>query len=276
MDHVEARTRLMDLAVEPARLGDLGRDASPGAAELRAHLANCPDCRAELLAWQSTVAAIDTAIGTAPADGEAPAGSLRELEASGGAVALPPALRARTLAAAQQRSASPVRSISAVRRPSRLPVWLAAAAVLAVVVAGGFVVVDRTQQLDRQKAVSSEMAALTSDLALLLQDPGNQVALLKTPDGTAAGSITWSVSKDSLVVMAPSLASPPSGQTYRCRIVSAGTGWVMGEMKFSGSLAYWAGSLGHWSSSFTPGSVFTVTLEPIGGGNGTPVLTATL
>jgi hypothetical protein len=275
MDHIEARTRLMDLAVEPARLRLLGRDASPDTAELRAHLATCRECRAELEGWRSTIAAIETAVSTAPADDETPVGSFRELGASDAAVVLPPALRARTLASVQ-RSASPIRSISAARRPSRLPVWLAVAAALVVVIASGFVAVDRTQQLDRQKAESSAMAAVTADLNLLLQDPGHRVAQLTTPDGKTAGTITWSVSKDSLVVMAQALASPPSGQVYRCRIVSDGTGEIVGEMKFSGSLAYWAGRLGYWGGSFTPGSVFTVSLEPIDGGSGTQVLTATL
>ena len=73
MDHTEARQQLLDRALEPARLRSLDEDTSPGSAELRAHLATCPACQADLAAWRGTLAAIDVAVGVNLAAGSAPA-----------------------------------------------------------------------------------------------------------------------------------------------------------------------------------------------------------
>jgi deazaflavin-dependent oxidoreductase (nitroreductase family) len=71
--------------------------------------------------------------------------------------------------------------------------------------------------------------------------------------------------------------SPPSGQVYRCSIEHNGSRVVVGEMRFSGSLAYWAGTLDSWGATPAAGSRFLVSLEPMGGGSsGTPVLSGTL
>lgn len=127
MDHAEARARVSDLALEPARLRRFDRAGDPGEVELREHLAGCADCRAELDAWRSNIVALDTAVGTTPADGVQPAGSLRELAATGSSLTLPPSLRARTPALEQERTRgarpkatwSSWRACSRVRWPAR-------------------------------------------------------------------------------------------------------------------------------------------------------------
>jgi len=65
---------------------------------------------------------------------------------------------------------------------------------------------------------------------------------------------------------------------YRCWIEQAGARTAVGEMRFSGSLAYWAGSLGSWGGTFAPGGRFWVSLEPASGGagSGPPALVGTL
>ena len=152
-----------------------------------------------------------------------------------------------------------------------------AVAVLVVLVVGGAVIVDRTGQLDRAKADSAALAGVTATLDGILQDPGHQVAVLKTPAGTPAGTVSWSASDRSVVVLTTALQSPPAGQVYRCWIEQNGAGVAVGEMQFSGSTAYWAGSLGSWGNAVAPSSRFWVSLEPVAGGSkGTLVLVGTL
>ena len=277
MDHAEARARLSELALEPARLRRFDRDGDSDAVELRGHLTGCPECRAELEAWRATVAALDTAVSTAPVDRGVPATSLRALFASNGAVALPDGLRARTMAATQERTGSPAPRVAASRRETRLPAWLAIAAALVVVLAGVAYIVDRTNQLDQAQANTAALQNVTASLDGILRDPSHQVALLKTSTGTPAGSVSWSTTTGTVVVLAGALQRPPSGQVYRCFIEGNGSRVAVGEMRFSGSLAYWAGALDSWGATPAAGSRFLVSLEPVGGGSsGTPVLSGTL
>jgi anti-sigma factor RsiW len=277
MDHIEARQELLDRALEPARLGSLDGDTSPGSAELRAHLAACPACQADLAAWRGTLDALDQALGTDPAERGVPATSLGALAGPGDDVATPDGLRARTLAAAFTPTPLPVGNVDPPRRPVRRSTWLAIAAVLVVLLGGGAVIVDRTGQLDRAKADAAALAGVTATLDGILQDPGHQVAVLRTPAGTPAGSVSWSASDQSVVVLTTALEGPPAGQVYRCWIEQNGASVAVGEMQFSGSTAYWAGSLGSWGDGLAPGGRFWVSLEPVAGGvKGTLVLTGTL
>jgi hypothetical protein len=245
---------------------------------LRAHIQTCSDCKTELESWRSTVAALDTAVSPSSAEADDPARSLRELAASTGAATLPPGLRERTLAAAgESASPLPIRGISEARRARRLPVWLAAAAVLVLLVGGGAFTVDRTFQLNQANSELSALTSATSDLDRILADSGHKVAQLSTLDGTPAGSVSWSTAQDQVVVLTTALQAPPDGRVYRCRVVSNGSAVIVGEMSFSGSVAYWAGSISSWGANFTPGSQFTVSLEPTDwSSGGTRVLVGTL
>ena len=276
MDHAEARALLMELALEPARLRDFDHDLGPGSSELRAHLATCADCGAELRAWQATVAALDLTASAAPSDEEVPARSiLRAADPAG--IALPAGLRARTLAAARERTSSPALRVAASRRAMRPPAWLAIAAAVVLLLGGAVLVVDRTRQLDQARADTAALATVTNSLDRILEDPGHQVALLRTPAGVSAGSVSWSSSEGSVVVLAGALQSPPPGDVYRCWIGQGGASVPVGEMSFSGSMAYWAGSLDSWSVTVASGDRFWVSLEPSGGGSGgTQVLVGTL
>jgi anti-sigma factor RsiW len=277
MDHTEAREQLLDRALEPARLRNLDGDTSPESAELRAHLATCPACQSELAAWLGTFDALDVAVGADRAGRGVPATSLGALAGSGDAVTPPDGLRARTLASAMAHTSSPVGRVQAPARSIRWPAWLALAAVLVVFVGGAAVIVDRSGQLDRAKADATALAGVTATLDGILQDPGHQVALLTTPAGTPAGTVSWSASDQSVVVLTTALQSPPAGQVYRCWIEQNGAGVAVGEMQFSGSTAYWAGSLGSWGNAVAPSGRFWVSLEPVAGGSrGTLVLTGTL
>jgi hypothetical protein len=277
MDHTEAREQLLDRALEPARLRSLVGDTSAGSAELRAHLATCAACRDDLQGWRGTLAVLNMAVSVDPMDRDVPARSLGELAASAGAATPSAGLRARTLAAADRQAPSPAGLVQAPARSIRWPAWLAMAAVLVVLLGGAAVIVDRSGQLDRAKADAAALAGVTATLDVILQDPGHQVALLKTPTGTPAGTVSWSTSEQNVVVLTTTLSAPPAGQVYRCWIEQNGVSVAVGEMQFSGSTAYWAGSLGWWGATITPGGRFWVSLEPIAGGSkGTLVLTGTL
>lgn len=277
MDHTEAREQLLDRALEPARLRGLDADTSAGSVELRAHLATCAACRADLEGWRGTLAALHVAVSVEPMDGDVPAGSFAELAASAGAATPSAGLRARTLAAAHGRTLSPILRVETPRRSVRLPAWLAIAAALVLLFGGSAIVFDRTQQLDRARADAAALAGVTATLDRILQDPGHQVALLTTPAGVPAGSVSWSASDGSVLVLTTALQSPPPGQVYRCWIEQNGARSAVGEMQFSGSTAYWAGSLGSWGNAAALGGRFWVSLEPIGGSaSGAPVLEGTL
>ncbi len=212
MDHTEARAQLLEWALEPARLRGLDQDTSPGSSELRAHLATCAACRADLEGWQATYGALDAAIarrrrGTAIIA----ARSLRELAASAGVATPPAALRERTLAAVHERTPTPVSRPRRPRRSIRPPAWLAIAAALVVLLGGAAIVVDRTQQLDQSRADTAALAAVTASLDHILQDPGHQVACSQPAAGTPAGSVSWSASDGPVVVLTSALANPPPG-----------------------------------------------------------------
>ena len=274
MDHADARAQLLERALEPARLRGLDQDTSPESSELRAHLATCAPCRTDLVAWQATLSALDTAVDEASSDGDPEARSLRELAASAGVVTPPAALRVRTLAAVHERTPTPVSRTSG---PRRWIPWLAIAAALVVLLGGSALIIERTAQLDQSRADTAALASMTATLEQILQDPGHQVAVLRTSAGTTAGSVSWSTSLGRVAVLTSALQNPPPGQVYRCWIEQGGVRTAVGEMRFSGSLAYWVGSLGAWGVTLTPGGRFWVSLEPIGGGgSGTPALVGTL
>ncbi len=276
MDHAEAREHLLDLALEPGLLRGLDVDPSPTATGLRGHVTACADCRADLGTWGATYGAIDAALHGEPNDGAGRALTLGELAASAGAVMPPVGLRARTLAAAGGGTPVPIRRVGTPRRWLRPATWLAMAAALVLFVGGAAIVLDRTRQLDLARADTAALAGLTAALDTILQDPGHQVVGLKTPAGAPAGSVSWSASNGAVAVLSTALQAPPAGQVYRCWLQQDGTRVPVGEMQFSGSTAYWAGSLASWGWPPAPGDTFTVSMEPAaGGGAGMPALVGT-
>jgi hypothetical protein len=151
------------------------------------------------------------------------------------------------------------------------------AAALVVLLGGGAVIVDRSGQLNRAQADATALAGVTATLDRILEDPGHQVAVLRTPAGIPAGSVSWSTSEQNVVVLTTTLSAPPAGHVYRCWMDRNGASVAVGEMQFSGSTAYWAGSLGSWGNAVGPTGRFWVGLEPAAGGStGTIVLTGNL
>jgi len=277
VDHAEAREWLLDLASEPWRLRELDLDPGIEAAELRAHLGTCAACRADLDAWRATFAVLDLAVRADAAGDEDPAGSLGDLARSAGSITLPAGLRERTLSVARDEAPVPLRPAATRRRSLRPTAWLAIAAALVVFVGGAAIAVERGRQLDQAQADSAALAGVTATLDHILQDPAHRVATLTTPAGTPAGSLSWTASDGTVVVLTTALQAPPAGQVYRCWIEQGGARVQVGEMQFTGSTAYWAGNMASWGYAPAPGDRFTVILEPVaGGGGGTPALVTSL
>lgn len=284
MHHAEAKERLADLALEPARLAGLELDLSPDAAALHAHLAACPACAADLEAWRRTWRQVRAAFP------EEAGGIAAALDGDAGPITAPGSLRARTLAAvaadagmgrggertstAAAHVAPGARSApkaSAVRGRRWLP-WLAAAAALVIAVGAGTLAWSRSAELDQARSETAALAASTATLDRVLAAPVHWVTTLRASDGSAAGTVAWTPTE--LAVVTTALPGPSAGEVYRCWVERDGVRTPVGAMSFSGSTGHWAGPMDGWADAFAPGATFGVSLVSADGS--TPVLVGQL
>lgn len=275
MLHAEAHERLADLALEPAHLDTLETDASPEAAALRAHLADCERCRADVTAWRRAWA---------------------ELGASHAArdpvpepIRAPASLRARTLEAAfAPRTSAPAplgtaaeaaRShASAGQRARRLAIgrrmpWLVAAAALVIALGAGGLAWSGAAELQREQAANAELAAVATSFDRVLADPVHWVVPLRATDGAPGGTLAWS--RTDLVVVSSVLPAPSDGRSYVCWVEHDGVRTPVGSMRFSGATGYWSGAMADWGADFAPGARFGVSLKA-DNGEAVPVLVGSL
>lgn len=275
MDHAAAHERIEDLLLDPRRLADLERSTAPDDIALREHVAGCPACRADLDAWRTLEQAIASSLPR----------SASEATAATEPTELPPSLRAAVVDKVRSEPREP-RSIDSApsapgapgRRASRVAPLLAMAAALILLVGGSAVVV--LDQAGKRAAAEAETAALTTALAAVdrvLAESANKVVQLNRPDGTSAGSISWS--RHDWVVITTALPRPPAGQVYLCWLVEGDTAQLIGDMQFAGNTAFWAASVDKWATwEIKPTTRFVVTLQPEGTTrlSGPPVLEAAL
>lgn len=275
MLHAEAHERLADLALEPARLGALEVDASPEAAALRAHLAECERCRADVAGWQRAWAEL----GASHSGGEPVPEPIRA----------PASLRARTLEAAfapRAPSTAPLAAAAAVapagdgssrpvRRPAvgrRMP-WLLAAAALVIALGAGGLAWTGATQLQREQAANAELAQVATSFDRVLADPVHWVVPLRATDGAPGGTLAWS--RTDLVVVTRVLPAPSDGRSYVCWVERDGIRTPVGSMRFSGATGYWSGAMAGWGADFAPGARFGVSLKA-DNGEAVPVLVGSL
>jgi len=274
MDHGSAHERIEELLLDPARLAGLPASTEPEDVALREHLAGCPACQADLDGWTRLHRALAEALPT----------SMDGAVAATQPIDPPASLRTRVLTSVRSASAeaplAPIPMASG-RRPwaglgSLRPAggsqgtglgsprsgWLAMAAALVLVVAAGMLAV----QASRLSTAQAENDGLTEAIAAVdrvLAEPNHRVVALTTPQGAPGGSISWT--RHDLVVLTTALQAPKPGEVYRCWLNSGGEGWAIGKMYFSGSTAYWVGSLDEWASfEIEPTTMFRVSLEPPG------------
>ena len=255
MDHAAAHERIEDLLLDPRRLADLERSTAPEDVALREHVGGCPACRADLEAWRSLEGAIAASLPRSAA----------EASAATEPTELPPSMRAAVLAKAHAEPRAPLSIDTAPsRRASRIAPLVAMAAALILLVAGSaFVVID---QAGKRAIAEAETAALATAMAAVdrvLATPNHVVVQLQQPDGTNAGSISWS--RHDWVVVTNALARPPAGSTYLCWLVEEDSAQMIGEMQFAGSTAFWAASVDNWATwEIEDDTRFVVTLQPEG------------
>lgn len=260
MEHAEAHELLADLALEPSRLAGLADDASVEAEPLRAHVAGCAACAAEIDAWRRTWEAFGAARG------------VRDL-ASAELLRTSATLRAATMAAiaapAVVAGAAPVVATRRWSAPRGLP-WLAVAAALVVAIGTGGLAWVRTSELDRSRAEVAELAAVAATMDRILADPVHWITPLATVDGAPGGTLAWSNTE--IVVISGVLPAPEPGQTYRCWVERDGQRTPIGSMEFTRGTGYWVGSMTGWDGLLTRGARFGISLVPASGGEGAPVL----
>lgn len=271
MDHAAAHERIEDLLLDPRRLADLDASVAPDDVALREHVAGCPACRADLDAWRALEGAIRSSLPR----------SASEAVAVTQPTELPPPLRAAVVAGARSEPRA-TRSMDTAPnrtgRASRVAPLLTMAAALILLVGGSAVVV--LDQAGKRAAAEAETAALASALAAVdrvLAEPVHKVVQLQQPDGTNAGSISWS--RHDWVVITTALARPPASQTYLCWLVEEDGAQLIGAMEFAGETAFWAASVDKWATwEIKPTTRFVVTLQPAGSIllSGEPVLEADL
>ena len=259
IDHAAAHERIEDLLLEPARLAALASSAAPEDVALLEHLDGCAVCRADLDTWARLQAAL----------GDALRGDAAAAKSAVEPVELPASLRARVVSAVRSEEApiAPV-AMAGERRRSwwraqpRL-VGLGLAAALVVLTVGAGLLVDQAGKLATAQAAAQGLAEAMAAVDRVLVEPQHRVVALSTPDGTAAGSISWT--RHDLVVLTTALAAPRSGEVYRCWLHNDGTGWAVGRMEFAVGTAYWVGTLDEWASfEIGPTTMFRVSLEPPG------------
>lgn len=278
MDHADALEHIEIAAVEPDGLERLMAGDTPDAAAVAGHLAGCPSCTRELARIRDTAALARAAVESLP----------------------DPALRDRTLAfvravgrdrsagtasqssgpvpsADSTRTGPPIRIMGGDRRRLATFSRLAAAVLIAGVLgfaAAGVVRAPVTDTRDGEIAVLSAIAETT----LRIEQRADAISVvLAAVDGRTdvTGALLFSPSDGELVMVAAGLAPAPEGQEYGCWIEVDGARQRIGRMYAGGDVQGWAGPV-DGLADLPSGAVFGVSLVPIDGGVGTPVLTGGL
>jgi hypothetical protein len=277
MEHAEAHERLADLVLEPKALASLATDPSSEAAELLAHLARCPTCRAEFETWRLTHDSILSAL-----DGSSPGTGTMDSWSDDPSLQAPGSLRAAV--ADIPRSTPSTRSAGQVATPidgepaSRRPVtwWrrvavVAATTGLVVAVGAGLVAVDQARLADTAREETGGLAALVSWTERILADPEHVSFALVGLDGVPAGSAAWSGGE--YVITTTALAPPAPGTEYRCWVRRGAERTPIGVMRFADGTAYWWGNVELEQGFWRLGGQLGVSVETIGEeGVGPPIL----
>ncbi len=282
MDHAEALERIEIAAAEPDGLERLMAGDTADAVAVAGHLAGCESCQAQLAAIRRTAVLARRVIEAEP-DPELKQRTLafiREVgrDRSGGAAAVP------SIATEPPPNVIPIDRPAAPHvpdRPARVRRWVAVGAMAAAVVlalgvgfAGGAILQPGQDAVHQEVAVLRETAQGT--IRVSAQPDARQVALVATgAQPGAEGSVLFSGTSGELVMVAKGLAAPPPGMEYGCWLETGGERRRIGKMYPGGELNAWVGPV-DGLAGLPAGSVFGVSLTPVGGGGGDTVLTGQL
>jgi len=252
MDHAAAHERIEDLLLEPARLEALEASTAPEDMALRQHLDGCPACRSDLESWRQVQRHVADAL---PASTEA----VRDIEP----IEVPPSLRTRVLAAVQPggRALVPIAMDRHGRsRPRAL--WLGLAASLVLLAGSAAITLDQAARRASADAEAHALATLVAAVdGVLAAD--HRIVALRQPDGSPAGSISWS--RHDWVVLTDALSEPAANQRYMCWLEDGEKSVSVGVMEFAGGTAYWVETLDDWATwEIGPNTEFVVSLEAAG------------
>ncbi len=275
MDHADALERIEIAAVEPDGLERLMAGDAPEAAAVAGHLAGCPSCTRELARIRDTAALARAAVESLP-DPALRDRTLAFVRAVGRdrSAGLPSQSAGPAPAVESPRIRPPIEVISGGQRRLATFSRLAAAVLIAGVLgfaAAGVVRAPVTDTRDGEIAVLSAFAQTT--LRIEQRADATRVVLAAVdgrPDVT--GTLLFSPSEGELVMVAAGLAPAPEGQEYGCWIEFGGVRQRIGRMYAGGDVEGWAGPV-DGLADLPPGAVFGVSLVPVGGGAGNPVLT---
>ncbi|AUG80632.1 hypothetical protein CFP65_5957 [Kitasatospora sp. MMS16-BH015] len=224
------------------------------------HLARCPACSAEVDEFAATLARLGVAE----------------------AVPVPPALKARVLAALPEvRQLAPSGQLSPAGAPAGRPRgwWarhgskFALAAAVALAAGLGGVAVQQHQDADqarqaaaRASASAAAAAAESARFGAVLAAPDARTATAR--DGGGSGTVVWSAAQGQAAFLAAGLPQPKAGTTYQLWFNDAGVMRPAGLLGSGDGSLVLAGAIGGAAG-------VGVTVEPAGGSahpSGAPVL----
>jgi anti-sigma-K factor RskA len=241
----------------------LGALAPAEQAEVRAHLAVCDECAAEVRALQPAVDAIAWSV--EPVDP-------------------PAAVRQGILASiATPAVVTPAATRSKVTAPRSLAPWLAAAASLALAVALGAYASQlrgRVQTLEQElrEAILQVQAGerLTAQARLVATDAQRQLSVLAAPDVAqvalkgqavapqASARALWSRSRG-LLLSASNLPALPPGRTYQLWVISGKNPPISDGWTFKADASGSATTMFATPATLPAPTAMAVTIEPDGG-----------
>ena len=233
IDHADVREQLELAAVEPGGLDRLAAGDTPQAAAIAGHLAGCPTCAEEARRLAELAPVVREVAVTVPPDDLrertlALVRSVGRQRGTSASIAMVPATAAASaptqLAAADEPSAVvpaaapvPIATPSAAtRRASRWPVALAAAIAVVLISGGALFVVRLAQDLRDQTEALAELNAATLDVTSAADAARVDLAAPAGSGGAATGTLVFSPTSTEIVISAPELARPATGEEYAC------------------------------------------------------------
>ena len=271
IDHADVRERLELAAVEPGGLDRLAAGDTVDAAAIAGHLAGCPSCAEEARRLAEVAPVIGEVARSVPPDAlrERTLTLVRETGRPRARAAAVTPTAGSVVAEAMPGSASGGRPR---RRSFGWSTAIAAVVAIALLAGGGLLVVRLVDQLSGEAEALAELNTATLRVSAHLDATRVHLVGPSDPSVAGTGTLLFSPASTELVISAPGLAQPPSGQRFACWLTRPdGSRARMGYMDFGGGLAYWTG----WDDKLHdagPGTTFGVTLvdadgKPVGAGD---------
>jgi hypothetical protein len=279
MDHADTLERIEIAAVEPEGLERLMAGDTPDGAAVAGHLAGCPACTAELARIRRTSELAREAIRSLPdpALRDRTLTFVRVVGRDRSTAALEALPEPAPIPGTAPARAAPLRVVPRDRRWFTALSGLAAAVVIAGVLGFAAAGVVRAPVTDQHLAENAVLSAVAETTLRVEQQADATHLVLASVNGDAAvtGTLLFSPSSGELVMVADGLGPAPAGKEYGCWVEVDGEKRRIGRMYTGGELQAWAGPV-DGLAALPPGAVFGVSLVPVGGGAGEPVLTGQL